>query len=246
MIPLNITKIIYLIYFISKSSWASPLLSEFSVDTRKELSKTKTMLTSGKKGDFRFYRAEFKRDFDLNISQATKIALNYKLRCNNDFRKLRTLTPKDYSCPYPSKSIIENQVIPSSTQLESDKNEVQRFLVQTRMKNRGYHSHVDLVRLFRISSENYYSTQEMLTDEEAKKYIKNPLTRQSVFKKARVVFTFKKLKPNKTQIHYRYTSITDHWLLNKSLLTSQVFNSIENSIGRVLKTIEEEAEKVKN
>lgn len=243
MIKISIAKLLFTIFLLSNYSLAESLLQGYIVDASQSNTNSEISFTSGKKDDKRFYKAKLSKIVNLKVSQAIDIALNYKLRCNNNFRDQRTLTPKSYTCPYPSKSIIETQILPSLRQDEKDEDELRRFIVQTRMQRRGNHSHVDLVRLKKVSDQEYLATQELLTDKEARNHISTPISKESVFIKARIEFTFKKVGKNKTEIKYTYISITDHWLLNKSIMTSRVFESMTSSITRVFETILAESQK---
>ncbi len=74
-------------------------------------------------------------------------------------------------------------------------------------------------------------TQRMLGNSEAKKYVKNFIKKESAFLSAQSRYVLEEMGNKKTKLSYVYQSYTDHWLLNKSLASGEVFESMAESFA---------------
>jgi hypothetical protein len=83
--------------------------------------------------------------------------------------------------------------------------------------------------------------QYMLSDDEAKKYLDNPVKRESAFKEAYGHFLVTAKAPNKTIFEYEYIGKTDHWFLNKDMMIGQVYDSVAVGIEDLFHSVETEA-----
>ena len=222
-------------------------LSSYKIDNQDKREDFNIILSSGKKDDIRFYRGKRTEIYNKDIGSVAKAALNFKLRCNNNLKDHRLLTSKSYICPFPSKGIIETQVIKNLKEHKRERNEIERFIVQNRIKKRGDHAHVDLIKIYRYQENKKQvirAHQIMLTDEEALKYINDPIQRQSYLLDAEVLFTIREISKEETSLTYDYINKTNHWLLNKSLIVSQFFDGMSRSIDRVFKSIDGQLKRV--
>ena len=122
--------------------------------------------------------------------------------------------------------------------------EIDRFIVQNRIKKRGeFFTHVDLVTVYEKKENNfktYIVHVKMLEDSESIQYFDKAIKRSSVFKNAETIFTFSEQEDHRTKLVYDYKSETDHWLLNKSIVISRFFEGMLNSTERIIKAIEQQ------
>ena len=106
---------------------------------------------------------------------------------------------------------------------------------------------MDLVVIYESKNENGKKVikvnQKMLDDKEAKKYISPPVEHDSVFEIAYSNFTLTEVSAKETKLEYYYASETDHWLLNKSVSVSKVFESMAKSIDLLFNSIDQELAK---
>lgn len=239
-------KVLIISFLLTSIAHAFPSQSAqgYEIDSTKSIDEKQAILSSGKKDDTRFYRIVKTTYFDSSAKHVMKFALNFNLRCNNNLRDLRVLNSKDFNCPLSSDGMIESQIIRKVNSYQKFPHEIDRFIVQNRIKKRGeFFTHVDLVTVYEKKENNfktYIVHVKMLEDTESIKYFDKAIKRNSVFKNAETIFTFSEQEDHRTKLVYDYKSETDHWLLNKSIVISRFFEGMLNSTERIIRAIEQQ------
>jgi hypothetical protein len=234
---------IFLLLAISANTFSSDY-SGFEIDNKEKNEKYKIDLLSGKKDSLRFYKGAQTKVLNDKIQDVVLSITNFDEKCNNDYKDRRELVSKDQDCKYHNGNLVESKVYKPLKKYEKEPNEIDRYLVARRIYNRQSFSHIDLVVIYQSINKKGQKvirvSQRMIEDKEAKKYIKPPVEYDSVFQVAKSSFTLTEISPKKTQLEYFYASETDHWLLNKSVSVSKVFESMAKSIDLLLSSIDQE------
>ncbi len=221
--------------------------SGFEIDNKETNKKYNIDLLSGKKDSLRFYKGTLTRIVDRPIDQVIKSITNFEEKCNNDYKDRRELTNKNTDCKYHNSNLVESKKYKNIKKISKDKDEIERYLIARRIYNRQSFSHMDLVIIYQSINENgervVKINQKMIDDKDVKKYIKPPVEHDSVFKVAYSNFTLTEIEKGKTRLEYYYASETDHWLLNKTVSVSKVFNSMAKSIDLLFVSIDQELAK---
>lgn len=192
-------------------------------------------LKSGKSRSIRHYQGKATKvlPFDLNLVKSR--ITNYEDKCNNDYRSKRKFTNTEKVCKYHNDHLIESFIVRTG-------DDPKTFLVGRQIYNRAHFSHYDLIQIQESKNEKGQKTvvitQDMLNDDEVKKYLQPKFKKDSAFIKSSGVFTLTEIDKSKTEVTYEYYSETDHWLLNKEISVPQVFASISNSISELFKSVE--------
>ena len=221
--------------------------SGFEIDNKENNKKYEIDLLSGKKDSLRFYKGTRSRLLKDNIQNVLKSITNFEDKCNNEYKDRRKLMSKNQDCKYHNSNLVESKIYKELEGFKKEKNEVDRYLVARRIYNRQNFSHMDLVVIYESKNENGKKVikvnQKMLDDKEAKKYISPPVEHDSVFEIAYSNFTLTEVSAKETKLEYYYASETDHWLLNKSVSVSKVFESMAKSIDLLFNSIDQELAK---
>jgi len=232
------------IMLMTGSSFAGDY-KNYDIDNNEHNKKFDIQLKSGKKNSVRFYRGIRDKEVLDSIQNVFKSVTNFADRCNNEYKERRKLTNKNTNCKYPNGNLIESVIHKSTTsKYAKEENEVDRYVIERRIYNRQSWSHVDLVKVFHEKDEKGRKViriaQTMLSEKDSKKYLSKPVDTESVFMKAIGIYTLTEISDHKTLITYQYTSETDHWLLNKSVSVSKVFESMAKSIDSLMVSIQKE------
>lgn len=218
--------------------------SGFEVDNKEKNKKYKIDLLSGKKDSLRFYKGTRSIILNEKIQNVLQSITNFEDKCNNEYKDRRELISKKRECKYHNSNLVESKVYKDLGKFQKESNEVDRYLVARRIYNRQTFSHMDLVVIYESMNTDGQKVikinQKMLEDKEAKKYLSPPVEHDSVFEIAYSNFTLTEIAPGKTQLEYFYASETDHWLLNKSVSVSNVFESMAKSIDLLFNSIDQE------
>tara|TARA_Y100000385_G_C12951375_1_gene575634 strand:+ start:202 stop:960 length:759 start_codon:yes stop_codon:yes gene_type:complete len=221
----------------------------YDIDNDEVNKKYEINLTSGKKKDVRFYKGLRTKIYQQSIDYVMKSITNFEDKCNNDYKDRRELISKKKDCSYHNGNLVESKIYRNLKEYKKGENEIDRFLVARRIYNRQEFSHVDQIRIFETKNEKGQKVitikGEMLKDKQVKKYMKPPVEKDSVFIKAYSEFKLTEIEKNKTELTYTFTSKTDHWLLNKSVSVSKVFESMAKSIDLLFYSIKKELVKNK-
>jgi hypothetical protein len=227
--------------------WCSLLLTSLAIaDSRKD-SINGVELESFKDDDNRIYKGQTKKSLSHPIENVRLGIVNFDQKCNNDYKERRKLTDKTKTCAYHNDNLIETLVRTDLKTYIPDPQEDKRYILARHIYNRGTYSFYDLVQEYRFKNEAGQNVVKvvvtMLKEKEVSKYIDPNLPTNHVFKRTVSTFTLTEMGKNETQLVYDYEAKTDHWLLNKEVSVSQVFNSISKSLNDLFKTIESEAGK---
>jgi hypothetical protein len=235
----------FVIFFISLNAFAIDL-NKFDIDEKQWSQKHKVNLKSGTNDDYRVFYGERNDTIEADLETTLKAVLNFEDKCNNDLKEYRKYFSKKKTCKYHNKNLVETKMLQvDPSKYEKTPNEVNRYLLIRNIYNRGSYSHIDLMTVYKKKTELkqniYYIAIRKLSDKQAKQYIENPVENNSVFNKSESSFTMTELEGNKTQLQYKYTTLTDHWLLSKSITVGKVFDGITGGIDLLLKSIHKEA-----
>ena len=201
-------------------------------------------MRTGKHEKVRMYEGHNIKEYNAPVAQVLKSVMDFESRCNNKFKRKRKIVSKDFNCRNHNKNIIETIRVSDLKDKTLEKNETQRFILKRFIYNRTTFRHNELVRVFKYKNEKkqttYKITQTMLSDKESKRYLKDPISKDSAFILTKGEFVITEVAPNKTIFDYKYTSKTDHWLLNKSMVVGEFFENMSKGINRLFNVIEKE------
>lgn len=231
---------------LSTSAFAKKI-NGFEVDNNEVHKKYKVSLTSGKKDDVRFYKGLQTQTFTQSLEYVMKSVTNFEDKCNNDYKDRRELSDKKKNCSYHNGNLVESKIYRKLKEYKKEENEIDRYLVARRIYNRSEYSHVDQIRVYETKNEQGQRVvtirTDMLKDKHVKKYMKPPVEKDSVFKKAYSEFKLTEIDKNRTTLEYFYASETDHWLLNKSVSVGKVFDAMAKNIDLLFYSIKKELAK---
>jgi hypothetical protein len=201
-------------------------------------------MRTGKHKKVRMYEGHNIKEYSAPIAQVVKSVMDFESRCNNKFKRKRKVVSKDFNCRNYNKNIIETIRVTDIKDKSLEKNEIQKFILKRFIYNRTTFRHNELVRVYKYKNKKkqttYKITQTMLSDKESKKYLEDPISKDSAFILTKGEFIITEVAPNKTTFDYKYTSKTDHWLLNKSMVVSEFFENMSKGINRLFNVIEKE------
>ncbi len=203
-------------------------------------------LSSAKVDSTRIIRGHMMKEIPASIEVVKQAIINFDEKCNNEFKNRRKHTDKTKDCKYSNKNLVES-VIVKKTNYSGPKepNEVERYVVTRYIYNRGAFAQNDLMVVFEYQNaakeKVFEIKQYMLSDDESKKYLDNPVKRESAFKEAYGHFVVTAKGPSKTLFEYEYIGKTDHWFLNKDVMIGQVYDSVALGIADLFYSVETEA-----
>jgi hypothetical protein len=209
----------------------------FEIDSQETRKKYDVELKSGKKDDIRYYEAKMTKIIDAPIKNVKESIVNFDQKCNNEYSNKRKFYDDKFKCKYHNPSLVESIIIKDINVKNLDENEQERFLVNRLVYNTNTYNHSDLIQIFNKSENEIIITHTMLESEEAKKYNAKAYEKDSAFDHSKGTFTLTSLSPSQTKLDYIYESTTDHWVLNKSVSVSKVFNSMVESFNHLYQSI---------
>jgi hypothetical protein len=80
--------------------------------------------------------------------------------------------------------------------------------------------------------------QTMLSDEESKNYLENPIKRDSPFKEASGRFMVTEKAKGDVVFEYEYIGKTDKWYLNKDMFLSKIYEGTADGIHDLFTSVE--------
>lgn len=202
-------------------------------------------LHSGKVDSTRIYHGTISKIINAPLKRTFAAIDNFEDKCNNEFKGKRKFQDKNKDCKYHNHNLIES-VITKKINYTGPKepNEVERYVVTRYIYNRGAFQQNDLMIVLNYKNDKkqdvMHIKQFMLSDDEAKKYLDNPIKKDSAFKEARGNFIATKLDENKTQFDYEYIGKTDHWMLNKEMMVNEAYEGIAKGIIFLVESIEKD------
>jgi hypothetical protein len=198
-------------------------------------------LVSTKEKSFRTFRADFTLTIQASLPRVSEAITNFPQKCNNEMRSQRKWTPRESDCLYHNGNLVETVIHKELQPFQPEPNETDRFLLARHGNNRGAFEYLELVKIFeyydgakRLVREIH---QDMLSDDEAKKLSSLKIKNNSVFQKLQGRFKLVRLGEQETEVNYQYTTVSDHWLLNKEMMIGQVFESMARGMADLRQSI---------
>ncbi|MBY0515612.1 MAG: hypothetical protein K2P81_01800 [Bacteriovoracaceae bacterium] len=192
---------------------------------------------SGKTEKTRVYRGYFERKVEANLETVKASITNFAEKCNDAYKSRREWISKDQHCMFKNENLVE-------TREEKNllKTAPQTYVLSRHGYNRGTFQYQELVQETVRKDESNRNVVEirqvMLSEKEAKDWVKDPIKNNSVFDRMTGVFVLTELSNNETEIKYEYRAETTHWLLNKEVTVPQVFASMGKGIQDLWVSIE--------
>ncbi len=193
--------------------------------------------------DMRIFHATSTKLVQRSISELTPIVIAFENRCNNNYSNKKTLLKNHPKCKYFNQNLVES--FPIKTIKKGYKklpHETNRFLLHRHAYNRKETYYYDLIIVRKTKNKNNQDqvivSYQMLSNEQVKKYIDNPVEKESYFQSAEGAYILTKIGENQTSIELTYASKTDHWLLNSDLAVSTIYDKIAEGTSSALKTFE--------
>lgn len=206
-------------------------LLAYKIDEKKAFPADEMELSSGKKDSNRLYRLELKKTVSASPDEIIAQFLRFDERCNNAYKDKRKLTSTEKECTFHNENVVETKI---HTLMDKKYNKL--LILERRIYNDDPYANVDVVTV-KKEKDQFVLKQRMLTDKEAKRYIPNPIERESVFHEVDAELILKPVKDKGTQVIYSYSMVTDHWLLNKSIAASRVFESLRKNTKLFIKSL---------
>lgn len=219
-------------------------INKFKIDEKENNKEFQVKSLSGKKSDIRAYQSIKSEVFQSPLEKVLQGIENFADKCNNEYKDRRKWTDKKRDCPIFNKNLVESKIIQiDKEKLPLSKGELRHYLIQRNIYNRQSFHHYDLIQVFEKKNEKgqrvVLVTQKMLKDKEIKKILDTPIKRESAFLVTYGEFTLTALSQNETKLDYRYYTETDHWLLNKSIAVSDVFEGTAKGLNTLFEGIKE-------
>jgi hypothetical protein len=192
---------------------------------------------SGKKDKTRVYRGYFERKVEANLETVKSSITNFTEKCNDAYKSRREWISKDQQCIFKNENLVE-------TREEKNllKTVPQTYVLSRHGYNRGTFQYQELIQETARKDANNRNVveirQEMLTENEARAWVRDPLKNNSVFDRMTGIFVLTEISVNETEIKYEYRAETTHWLLNKEVSVPQVFASMGKGIQDLWVSIE--------
>lgn len=195
---------------------------------------------TGKQDKVRMYRATFSRTVAAPLEVVRAGIINFEQKCNNSFATKRVWTAKNQKCAFKNENIVEVRAEKDLIQTLPD-----HSIYSRHGYNRGAFFYQELVTETKeVDSQNrpvLVIKQEMLSEKEAAKWVKQTIENTSAFKTMTGVFKLTALSANETQVDYTYSTETTHWLLNKEVTVPQVFAGMGQGLKDLWVSIEANA-----
>ena len=187
---------------------------------------------SGKVKGVRVYRGSFERVIKAPLAVVKAGITNFSEKCNDKLRDKREWVSRDTKCAFKNENMIETKQ--EGQLLKSGEGQ---YVLSRHGYNRGAFEYHELIT--EVTTDSVVTIrQEMLTDSEAKQWLKSPLKNTSAFERMSGVFELTQLSPTETKLKYEYRAETTHWLLNKEITVPQVFAGMSRGINDLWKSIE--------
>jgi hypothetical protein len=198
---------------------------------------------SFKKADGRVYIGSTKKNLFYPLTMVLNAITNFSEKCNNKFKNKRKYTPVNIDCKYHNENLIETIVVKDIQLKNQFKDVIDTYLLGRLIFNRGTYGYYELITIREGFNKKKQKTitvsSEMLDDLEVKKFISPKFKRETAFDKTDWRFKLTQISENKTFVTYKYSTQTNHWILNKEVSVPQVFVSMSKSINDLLKSVEQ-------
>lgn len=240
-------KLLTLLFFPFFIAAAVPNVQLDGVPLNEEKKIKDVLIHFGEKDDMRLYYAFYNTHFAGDMEKALEFVINFPNRCNNSYRKERKFLEKDFNCPFHNENLIETQIVRELKKKEEVPGMIDQFVLKRRIWNKGLHTYNDLVTIKKIPTKEgelkaVEVTYRLLTDEESKSFIDNPVPFDNAFFYTVGTYRLAQTKDGKIDVQYSYATKTDHWFLTSGMVQGSIHSSIAtgvrlavDSIGTVLK-----------
>ncbi|MCB9092438.1 MAG: hypothetical protein H6621_02155 [Halobacteriovoraceae bacterium] len=230
--------IVFISLVLSIKGYSNLLLKE-NAEVDKSEKRDGFSLKTGKVNQYRIYQAKTTKLYQHPPQFVAKAILDFENRCNNEYHDLREHLKKDFHCPFFNKLLVETIRHP----IVSSKKDGDQFVTTKIIKNRGRHVVNELVTVkdvYENGNKNVLITIESINDQLAKQLTQKELKSSTVITKSITRFYLKNIGNESTLIDYSYEMKTDHWLINKIIAASSVFDNMHENIINLLEQIEKQ------
>jgi hypothetical protein len=197
-------------------------------------------LYSAKYDSTRIYHAKIFKKINAPLKEVTEKILHFEQRCNNEYKDLRKNFDKSYKCPFYNPNVIEVIVHPI---IDKTKDPKSSFVLTRYIKNMELYVINELVTTKKISEDKIEITVQSIGDKEFKALTGSPLKSNSALKKITSKFELSKSKDS-TLLDYTYEMETDHWLINKGMAVSNVFDNMQKNINQFVESLGKKETKI--
>jgi hypothetical protein len=213
--------------FSGRSLWLLPFFL-FPLNALPQKIIDAVLLETSKTKSTRHLKATKSVTLNLNLEDSLKLVLNFDEKCNNKFKDKRRWTDKGVDCKFHNNNLIETVYFRDIKHRNLSWKD--HFLLLRHGYNRGSFLYFEEISVEQSDKESHVR-QRLLSDEEVKNFLDTKLETEFSFNKVAGHFHLTQLDLNKTQLTYTYESSTDHWLLNKEIMVSEIFESTAKGIN---------------
>ncbi len=208
-----------------------------NIEIDKSEKRNQINIKTGKVDSYRHYYADTSRVLNMSAESFLNAYMRTNERCDNSLKSERRFTSKSYDCLFQHKDIVEakKHKIIAPGYGEND------YVMTKFMKKQGDQIVQQLVTIkkeFIGGVKHFIIDNKSINDELSKKLTGKDLKFDATVKDARSHFIIKELNPAKIRVTYKYNMSTDHWLINKSILASKVFDGIEESVDKIFEIVQ--------
>lgn len=200
------------------------------------------------KTKYRYYVGQLQKTYELPIAEVYKSLMSFEHKCNDKYKIKRQYRSRDYDCIFHNSNIVENHIFINDKIKQAKKSdEKERFVLKRFIYNNSRYFQYDWV-ISKQDEQNgkkrYLIYNTLMPPEDIEKYIDNPRSPDIVFDQVEAFFELIEIKENTTLLTYRYTSRTNHWLLNSKIAAGQVLGNFQSNFQGLFENFEERTKKV--
>ncbi len=204
-------------------------------------------VSNGRKGKDRIFLTDQTTMVKADISKVYDNITNFEKKCNNEYNGKREFTDKNRNCSFHNNDLVESKIIKKiKGGFVPEKNESERYLVQRHAYNRVHTYFYDLIIIKRYINPDKQQVVEVvhraIPDSVTASYIDNYKKFDSAFHVMDGTIKLTNIAPSRTILNYKYLSKTDHWLLNKGLMTGLIYDGLVDGTGHTVSSIKAGAE----
>lgn len=201
-------------------------------------------LATAKVDSTRIVRGFRAQEFATSLDVVKNGIINFDEKCNNEYKSKRKFTDKTIDCKYTNKNLIESVIVRKTNYTgPKEPNEVERFVVTRYIQNSvGNFAQVDLMVTYEYTNaakeKVFEIKQYLLSDDDSKKYLDNPVKKDSPFKETTGHFLVTEKSKTKTVFEYEYIGKTDKWYLNKDMFLGKIYEGTADGIADLFTSVE--------
>ncbi|MFZ4713389.1 MAG: hypothetical protein ACOYL6_06745 [Bacteriovoracaceae bacterium] len=208
-----------------------------------EIIKNVSMATA-KKDSTRIVRGFKTQEFAASLDVIKNAIINFDEKCNNEHKSKRKFTDKTKDCKYLNKNLIETVIVKKTKYTGAkEPNETERFVVTRYILNSvGNFAQNDLMVAYEYTNaakeKVFELKQYLLSDDDSKIYLDNPVKKDSPFKETTGHFMVTEKSKDKSVFDYEYIGKTDKWYLNKDMFLGKIYNGTADGIADLFISVE--------